>query len=119
MTSELESIWATPLKTLSGTPVTLSEFKGKALLVVNVASQCGNTPQYAALEALQKKYGPKQFTVIGFPCNQFGGQEPGSAEEIQTFWKAKPVGRAACVYVVAAADKGPMPFALTAATTTP
>ena len=54
-------------------------------MLVNVASQCGNTPQYAALEALQKKYGPKGFTVIGFPCNQFGEQEPGTAEEIQTF----------------------------------
>ena len=50
-----------------------------------MASKCGNTPQYTTLEALQKKYGPKGFTVIGFPCNQFGGQEPGTAEEISTF----------------------------------
>jgi glutathione peroxidase len=82
---ELDPIWTTPLKTLSGTPATLAAFKGKAVLLVNVASKCGNTPQYSALEALQKKYGPKGFTVVGFPCNQFGGQEPGSAEEIQTF----------------------------------
>ena len=77
-----------PLKTLSGSPTTLGAFKGKALLIVNVASKCGNTPQYAGLEAMQKKYGDKGFTVIGFPSNQFGGQEPGSAEEIQQFCSA-------------------------------
>ena len=54
-------------------------------MIVNVASQCGNTPQYATLEALQKKYEAKGFTVIGFPCNQFGGQEPGTSQEIATF----------------------------------
>jgi glutathione peroxidase len=54
-------------------------------MLVNVASKCGLTPQYTTLEALQKKYGPQGFTVIGFPCNQFGGQEPGTAEEIQQF----------------------------------
>ncbi len=79
------SLWTAPIKTLQGQPTTLAAYKGKALMLVNVASQCGNTPQYATLEELQKKYEPKGFTVIGFPCNQFGGQEPGSAEEIQTF----------------------------------
>jgi glutathione peroxidase len=74
-----------PIKTLGGKPTTLAAYKGKALMLVNVASQCGNTPQYATLEALQKKYGAKGFTVVGFPCNQFGGQEPGSAAEIKTF----------------------------------
>lgn len=78
-------MWTAPIKTLKGQPTTLAAYKGKALMLVNVASQCGNTPQYATLEELQKKYEPKGFTVIGFPCNQFGGQEPGSAEEIQTF----------------------------------
>ena len=78
-------MWNAQIKTLKGDPTTLAAYKGKALMLVNVASQCGNTPQYATLEALQKKYGPKGFTVIGFPCNQFGGQEPGSAEEISTF----------------------------------
>ncbi len=78
-------MWTAPIKTLQGKPATLADYKGKALLLVNVASQCGNTPQYTALEALQKKYEAKGFTVIGFPCNQFGGQEPGSAEEIQHF----------------------------------
>ena len=82
---ELDPMWNAPIKTLKGDPTTLAAYKGKALMLVNVASQCGNTPQYATLEALQKKYGPKGFTVIGFPCNQFGGQEPGSAEEISTF----------------------------------
>lgn len=78
-------MWNVPLKTLQGKDAKLSDFKGKALLLVNVASKCGNTPQYTTLEALQKKYGPKGFTVVGFPCNQFGDQEPGTAEEIQQF----------------------------------
>ncbi|MFT3700460.1 MAG: glutathione peroxidase [Kofleriaceae bacterium] len=82
---ELDSMWSTPLKTLKGDPTTLAAYKGKALMIVNVASKCGNTPQYATLEALQKKYEAKGFTVVGFPCNQFGGQEPGSSEEIGTF----------------------------------
>jgi glutathione peroxidase len=82
---ELDPMWNAPIKTLKGDATTLAAYKGKALMLVNVASQCGNTPQYATLEALQKKYEPKGFTVIGFPCNQFGGQEPGTAEEISTF----------------------------------
>ena len=78
-------MWNAPLKTLQGKDVRLADYQGKALMLVNVASKCGNTPQYAALEALQKKYGPQGFTVIGFPCNQFGGQEPGTAQEIEQF----------------------------------
>jgi glutathione peroxidase len=78
-------MWNAPIKTLKGGDTKLAELRGKALLLVNVASECGLTPQYEQLEALQKKYGPKGFTVVGFPCNQFGGQEPGSAEEIGTF----------------------------------
>ena len=85
VTKELDSMWTAPIKTLKGEPTTLAAYKGKALMLVNVASKCGNTPQYATLEALQKKYEAKGFTVIGFPCNQFGGQEPGSAEQIGTF----------------------------------
>ena len=85
VTKELDAMWTAPIKTLKGEPTTLASFKGKALLLVNVASQCGNTPQYATLEALKKKYGPKGFEIIGFPCNQFGGQEPGTADEIATF----------------------------------
>jgi glutathione peroxidase len=74
------------INTLDGRPTTLQQLRdGKVALVVNVASRCGLTPQYTALEELQQKYGSRGFTVIGVPCNQFGGQEPGSAEEIQTF----------------------------------
>jgi glutathione peroxidase len=73
------------ISTLSDQPTKLGEYRGKAILAVNVASKCGLTPQYTQLEALQKKYADKGFTVLGFPCNQFGGQEPGSPEEIQTF----------------------------------
>jgi glutathione peroxidase len=83
--NQLDAIWTTPLKTLKGEPTTLAAYKGKAVMIVNVASKCGNTPQYAALEAVQKKYQAKGFTIVGFPCNQFGGQEPGSSEEIRTF----------------------------------
>ena len=78
-------MWNAKIKTLQGKDTNLASYKGKALLLVNVASKCGLTPQYSTLEALQKKYGPKGFTVVGFPCNQFGAQEPGSAEEIETF----------------------------------
>ncbi|WP_206790631.1 glutathione peroxidase [Amycolatopsis sp. MtRt-6] len=74
-----------PLKTLDGRDSSLGEFAGKALLVVNVASKCGLTPQYSGLERLQERFGARGFSVVGFPCNQFAGQEPGSAEEIQTF----------------------------------
>ncbi|MEV0577346.1 glutathione peroxidase [Streptomyces sp. NPDC050392] len=74
-----------PLHTLTGEPTTLGAYRGRAVLLVNVASKCGLTPQYAGLERLQKEYGDRGLTVLGVPCNQFGGQEPGSSEEIQTF----------------------------------
>jgi glutathione peroxidase len=74
-----------PLTTLSGETTSLGEYRGKTLLVVNVASRCGLTPQYTQLEELQKHYADRGFSVLGFPCNQFGAQEPGSAEEIATF----------------------------------
>ncbi|GAA4987296.1 glutathione peroxidase [Kitasatospora paranensis] len=79
------SLYDIPLRTLSGEPTSLGDHKGKALLLVNVASKCGLTPQYAGLERLQERYAARGFTVLGFPCNQFMGQEPGTAEEIQTF----------------------------------
>ncbi|MFJ8623996.1 glutathione peroxidase [Kitasatospora sp. NPDC093550] len=79
------SLYDIPLRTLAGEPTSLADHKGKALLIVNVASKCGLTPQYAGLERLQERYAGRGFTVLGFPCNQFAGQEPGSAEEIQTF----------------------------------
>jgi glutathione peroxidase len=73
------------VKTLEGDPAPLDKWKGKVVLIVNTASQCGFTPQYAGLEALQKELEPKGFSVLGFPCNQFGGQEPGDAKEIRSF----------------------------------
>ena len=76
-----------PVKAPDGTQADLSEHKGKVLLVVNVASKCGFTPQYEGLEELQRKYSDRGFTVVGFPCNQFGAQEPGNAEEIASFCK--------------------------------
>lgn len=78
----------TPIAHLDGTPGSLSEHAGKALLLVNVASKCGLTPQYTGLEQLQQTYGERGFTVLGVPCNQFGGQEAGSPEEIATFCSA-------------------------------
>ena len=80
-----DTLWTAAIHTLQGKATKLADYKGKALLLVNVASKCGLTPQYTALEAVHEKLAPKGFTVIGFPCNQFGGQEPGSAEQIQTF----------------------------------
>ncbi|MYY03034.1 MULTISPECIES: glutathione peroxidase [unclassified Streptomyces] len=79
------TLYDIPLRTLSGEPTTLGAYSGRAVLLVNVASQCGLTPQYAGLERLQKEYGDRGLTVLGVPCNQFAGQEPGSAEEIRTF----------------------------------
>lgn len=79
------SIYTTSIASLDGSANALSKVDGKVTLVVNVASKCGLTPQYEGLEALQKQYGDKGFTVLGVPCNQFKGQEPGTAEEIQTF----------------------------------
>lgn len=79
------NIYDIPLRTLSGEPSSLASYRGKTLLVVNVASRCGFTPQYAGLEYLQEEYADRGFSVVGFPCNQFAGQEPGTAEEIQSF----------------------------------
>lgn len=79
------SLYDIPLRTLAGEPTSLGDQRGKALLIVNVASKCGLTPQYTALEELQQRYADRGFSVIGVPCNQFGGQEPGTAEEIRTF----------------------------------
>jgi glutathione peroxidase len=79
------SLYDVPVNTLDGSPADLHDYDGKVSLIVNVASKCGLTPQYETLEKIQKEYGDKGFTVLGFPCNQFMGQEPGTAEEIQTF----------------------------------
>ena len=82
------SIYDIPVKTLAGEDSSLGDLAGKTLLVVNVASKCGLTPQYTALEALHERLSDRGFAVVGFPCNQFGGQEPGSAEEIAEFCSA-------------------------------
>jgi glutathione peroxidase len=79
------SVHDIPVRTLSGEDTTLAEHKGKALLVVNVASKCGLTPQYEGLQKLQDRYADRGFSVLGFPCNQFMGQEPGTPEEIAEF----------------------------------
>jgi glutathione peroxidase len=73
------------VETLSGDVISFGDFAGQAVLVVNVASKCGLTPQYTGLEALHEELAPRGFTVLGVPCNQFKGQEPGTAEEIQEF----------------------------------
>lgn len=79
---DLESI---PFETITGDTTSLADFRGKVVLIVNVASKCGNTPQYAALEDLYKKYADSGLVVIGFPANNFGGQEPGTNKEILNF----------------------------------
>ena len=78
---------AIPFDTIAGEKTSLADFKGKVVLVVNTASKCGLTKQYEGLEELQDKYGPKGFTVIAFPCNDFGKQEPGTHEQIIEFCK--------------------------------
>ncbi|HVT42719.1 MAG TPA: glutathione peroxidase [Acidimicrobiales bacterium] len=82
------ALYDIPIHTLQGADTKLGDYKGKTLLLVNVASKCGLTPQYEGLERLQKKYEDRGFSVIGFPCNQFLEQEPGTADEIQQFCSA-------------------------------
>ncbi len=82
---ESESILKTPLKDITGEETSLEAYKGKVILVVNVASRCGLTPQYEGLQSIQKKYKDQGFTVVGFPCNDFGKQEPGTNKEIVEF----------------------------------
>lgn len=81
----MSSLYEIPVRRLDGRETTLAEWRGLVLLIVNTASQCGFTPQYAGLEALYKQYKDRGFAVLGFPCNQFGAQEPGTAEEIGAF----------------------------------
>jgi len=83
------NVYSFEAKSIRGKLVSLSEFSGKVLLIVNVASKCGHTKQYAGLEELYRKYHDKGLEILGFPCNQFGGQEPGSDEEIQEFCTIK------------------------------
>jgi glutathione peroxidase len=88
-TQAADSIFNIPLKDIDGKPTSLKAYEGKVLLIVNVASKCGYTPQYAGLETLYAKYKDKGLLVLGFPCNQFGGQEPGSNEQIKEFCSSK------------------------------
>ncbi len=81
----MSDIYGFKAKTLEGANAPLADYRGKVVLVVNTASQCGFTPQYAGLEALWRKYKDRGFAVLGFPCNQFGKQEPGDAEQIAKF----------------------------------
>jgi glutathione peroxidase len=85
----MASVYDFDVTTLDGQPRRMAAYRGKTLLIVNVASACGYTPQYAGLETLYRKYHDRGFEVLGFPCNQFGGQEPGTAEEIATFCSTK------------------------------
>ncbi len=84
-----DSIYDIPLKDIDGNATSLKPYKGQVVLVVNVASHCGFTPQYAALEAVYQKYKSQGLVICGFPCNQFGGQEPGTDTEIKQFCTAK------------------------------
>ena len=81
----MTDLYDIPVTTIEGQVTTLAPYRGKVLLIVNVASRCGYTPQYAGLEALYKAHTDRGFAVLGFPCNQFGGQEPGDESEIRDF----------------------------------
>jgi len=83
------SIYEIPVRKITGADASLAEYKGKVVLIVNVASQCGYTPQYSALEAIYEKYKDQGFVILGFPANNFGAQEPGTNEEIKTFCSRK------------------------------
>jgi glutathione peroxidase len=83
------SLYALRAKRIDGTDVALSEWAGKVVLIVNTASECGYTPQYEGLQALHAKYASRGFAVLGFPSNDFGGQEPGTSQQIATFCKTR------------------------------
>jgi glutathione peroxidase len=85
----MSGIYDFSAKSLSGEEVPLKRFEGKVLLIVNTASKCGFTPQYQGLEELYREFSPRGFSVLGFPCNQFGGQEPGDAKQIAEFCEIK------------------------------
>ncbi len=86
--SDMKSIYDISVKDINGKEISLSEYKGKVLLIVNVASKCGYTRQYSGLQDIYEKYKEKGFEILAFPCNDFGGQEPGTNEEIQEFCSA-------------------------------
>ena len=88
-TAAAADLTAIPFKTITGKETSLADYKGKVVLVVNTASKCGLTPQYEALETIYDKYRKKDFVILGFPCNDFGNQEPGTEKEIRSFCKDK------------------------------
>jgi len=85
VTGTTADLYGIPLRRINGEPTSLAEYKGKVLLIVNVASKCGRTPQYAGLQTLYDRFSPRGFAVLGFPCNQFNNEEPGTEAEIQEF----------------------------------
>jgi len=85
----MSGVYEFTAKSLAGDDVPLKQFEGQVLLIVNTASKCGFTPQYEGLEALYREFSPRGFAVLGFPCNQFGGQEPGNAKEIAEFCESR------------------------------
>lgn len=87
--SSMDNINGITVLDMNKKEVNLSDYKGKVLLIVNVASECGNTPQYAGLEEIYEKYHPEGFEILAFPCNDFGGQEPGTNEQIKNFCSSK------------------------------
>lgn len=87
--TQAADLYSIPLKDLTGEPASLEPYRGKVMLIVNVASRCGNTKQYTQLQELHEKYGPEGLAVLGFPCNQFGRQEPGTNDEIAEFCSSK------------------------------
>lgn len=89
ITANAGSLYDIPLKDIDGKDAPLKKYEGKVMLIVNVASRCGNTPQYTALEELHEKFKADGLAVLGFPCNDFGAQEPGTPEEIKTFCETK------------------------------
>jgi glutathione peroxidase len=111
--ADLQSI---PLKTIDGKDASLKDYAGKVLLIVNVASECGYTGQYAGMQALHEKYAKQGFAVLGFPCNDFGGQEPGSEAEIKTFCaeRFKVTFPMFAKIAIKGADRHPLFIALTA-----
>ena len=89
MTTHAQSLYKIPVKDIDQKEMSLDAYQGKVLLIVNVASKCGFTPQYTALQAVYEKYKDKGLVILGFPCNQFGGQEPGTDEQIKLFCSSK------------------------------
>ncbi|MCG5260752.1 glutathione peroxidase [Cupriavidus gilardii] len=85
----MDNVYQFTAESLAGQPVSLSQFEGKVLLIVNTASECGFTPQYAGLQKLHERHAGRGFAVLGFPCNQFGKQEPGDAQQIGQFCESR------------------------------